>query len=117
MKVIYLFLGLISLLLATLGVILPLLPTVPFLLLSAFFFARSSERLHRWLMEHRVFGPLILDWQQHGAISPRAKKAATVSIAAVFTISLVLQVPAPLLLIQAAALSLVTLFIWSRPNG
>src|SRR3546814_4941574 len=58
------------------GAILPLLPATPFFLLAAFGFARSSPRLHAWLTGHRRFGPLITDWQRHGAIARRAKVTA-----------------------------------------
>lgn len=54
----FLFLGL-----GAIGVVLPLVPTTPFLLLSAFFFSRSSERWHRYLMEHRVFGQYLRNYQ------------------------------------------------------
>lgn len=117
MRYLFASLGLISIGLALIGVILPLVPTVPFLLLAAFFFARSSKRLHHWLLSHQSFGPMIQDWQDSGAIRPGAKKAATVSVAAVFAISLALQVPNHVLLIQAVTLSCVMLFIWTRPNG
>ncbi|WP_299661299.1 YbaN family protein [uncultured Ruegeria sp.] len=110
-------LGLLCVALAMIGVVLPLLPTVPFLLLAAFFFARSSSRLHNWLLSHRTFGPLIIDWQNSGAISPGAKKAATVSVAAVFGLSIILSAPSNVLIIQAIVLSGVMLFIWTRPNG
>lgn len=116
MRVIYLCLGLLSVVLALAGVILPLLPTVPFLLLAAFFFARSSDRLHAWLLNHRSFGPMILDWSENGAIRPNAKRAATLSVAAVFTISLLMRLPAHVLIIQALCLGGVMIFIWSRPN-
>ena len=59
MRVIWLIAGSISLGLGLLGVFLPLLPTVPFVLLAAFCFARSSERLHDWMLEHPKFGPAI----------------------------------------------------------
>jgi len=117
MRFIYLCLGLTSVLLAGVGAVLPLLPTVPFLLLAAFFFARSSERLHDWLLSHATFGPMILDWNERGAIRPSAKKAATLSVAAVFSISIFLNVPTHVLLIQALTLGGVMIFIWSRPNG
>src|SRR3546814_20051788 len=55
-----------SLGLGLVGVVVPGLPTVPFVLLSAYAAARGSERLHRWLLAHRVFGPMIVDWQVHG---------------------------------------------------
>ena len=117
MRLIYLCLGLTSVLLAGVGVVLPLLPTVPFLLLAAFFFARSSKRLHDWLLSHATFGTMILDWNERGAIRPSAKKAATLSVAAVFSISIILNVPTHVLLIQALTLGGVMIFIWSRPNG
>ncbi|NOC45784.1 MULTISPECIES: YbaN family protein [unclassified Ruegeria] len=110
-------LGLLCVAMAAVGVVLPLLPTVPFLLLAAFFFARSSSRLHNWLVTHNLFGPLILDWQSSGAIRPAAKKAATVSIAAVFGLSVLLSAPPFVLIIQAVVLGGVMIFIWSRPNG
>lgn len=117
MQFIWAALGLICVALALAGIVLPLLPTVPFLLLAAFFFARSSERLHTWLLTHRLFGPMITDWQQSGAIRPGAKKAATLSIAAVFGLSVVFSVPPHVLAIQAVVLSGVLVFIWTRPNG
>lgn len=117
MRVLYAGLGLCCVTLAAIGIVLPLLPTVPFLLLAAFFFANSSDRLHNWIVAHSVFGPMILDWRERGAIRPRAKKAATVSIAAVFGLSFLLGVPGHVLGIQAVVLTAVLTFIWTRPNG
>ncbi|MCB1368558.1 MAG: YbaN family protein [Rhodobacteraceae bacterium] len=116
MRLFWLIGGLIALGLGVLGVALPLLPTVPFLLLAALCFSKSSERLHLWLTSHRVFGPPIADWRQHGAIRRRAKVIASLSIAATFLISLAAKVSATVLIIQAITLSAVSLFIWSRPE-
>ena len=110
-------LGTISLFLGALGIPLPLLPTVPFLLLAAFCFAKSSPRVHQWLMAHPVLGPPIHDWQRSGAIRRSAKWMATVSIATVFGLSLVLGVKLWVLGIQAVVLTAVMVFIWSRPEG
>lgn len=66
--------------LAALGLILPLLPTTPLLILAAACFAQSSERWHRWLMEHRVFGELLRNWQDHRCIPLRAKCVAVAAI-------------------------------------
>lgn len=117
MQYLWAALGLISLGLGMIGVFLPLLPTVPFVLLAAFFFARSSERLHNWLLDHPTFGPSIQDWNEHGAIHPRAKRLATLSIVVVFGVSLVLGLATKILVIQALTLSCVLLFIWTRPNS
>ena len=109
--------GLISLGLGAIGVVLPLLPTVPFVLLAAFCFAKSSDRAHQWLLDHKIFGPMIINWQTHGAIAPKAKRLATLSIGLVFGLSVVMGVPTHVLWIQAAVLSAVLLFIWTRPSA
>ncbi|MEM9197674.1 MAG: YbaN family protein [Pseudomonadota bacterium] len=117
MRPVWFLVGLLSLGLGALGVVLPLLPTVPFMLLAAFCFARSSPRFHDWLLAHRTFGPQIVAWRDHGAIPRRAKWIATVSIAAAFSISLLLGVALQYIVAQALVLSVVTLFIWTRPDG
>ncbi|MEL6583501.1 MAG: YbaN family protein [Pseudomonadota bacterium] len=109
--------GFIALGLGLLGVVLPLLPTVPLVLLAAFCFARSSERMHQWLVEHPRFGPGIRNWQEHGAISVRGKRMAAISIGLVFTLSVLLSVPAHILLVQAVALGGSLLFVLTRPSG
>lgn len=117
MRYIWGSIGLIAVGLGFIGIFLPLLPTVPFLLLAAFCFARSSERLHNWMMEHPTLGPPIHDWQKNGAISRRAKKLATLSVVAVFALSWLMGVNATVLIIQAVTLSCVMLFIWTRPGA
>ena len=117
MKVFWAVFGLLSLGLGMIGVVMPLLPTVPFLLLAAFCFARSSEKLHYWLMSHPTLGPPIQKWQQNGAINRRAKRLATLSIGIVFMISLLIGLRWEILVVQAVTLCLVMVFIWSRPNG
>jgi uncharacterized membrane protein YbaN (DUF454 family) len=72
----YKLLGLFFVGLGAVGVLLPLLPTTPFLLLAAACFARSSERWHQWLLSNPHFGPLIHDWHAHRCISRKAKALA-----------------------------------------
>ncbi len=117
MRLIWLLLGLASFALGAIGVVLPILPTVPFMLLSAFCFSKSSERLHNWLITHPKFGPSIEDWQRNGAINRRVKGYATVSIFAAYGISLALGLKIWLLLLQATILIAVLIFIWSRPEA
>jgi len=102
--------------LAGAGMVLPLLPTVPFLLLAAFLFARSSRRAHHWLMEHRIFGRAIRRWQEEGAIDRRSKYLATLSMFFVFLFSFALGLRWELLSIQVLVLGIVLFFIWSRPE-
>lgn len=68
--------GCFSVLAGVVGIFLPLLPTVPFLLLAAACFARSSERFHAWLVQHNQLGPLIGDYLNGGGIPLRAKRIA-----------------------------------------
>ena len=116
MRYVWASFGLLCVGLAIIGIILPLLPTVPFLLLAAFFFARSSERLHSWMLNHPKLGPPIYEWQERGAINRGAKRLATISIVLVFGISVVLGLRPMILIIQAITLSCVMIFIWSRPD-
>lgn len=76
----FLLLGFFFVGLGALGVALPLLPTTPFVLLAAACFARSSERWHAWLLNTRLFGPLILDWQQKRCVTRRVKVIAVLTI-------------------------------------
>ena len=98
------------------GLFLPLLPTVPFLLLAAFFFGKSSPRAHDWLLSHKTFGPAIRDWQENGAISRKSKYLSAASMLAVFFISGLLKLPIYVLIIQAVILISVSCFIWTRPD-
>ncbi|WP_263079663.1 YbaN family protein [Endozoicomonas sp. Mp262] len=68
--------GTLSLALGVLGIVLPLLPTTPFILLSAYCFARSSNRLHRWLRSHRWFGKLLTNWEKHRGMQASHKRRA-----------------------------------------
>jgi hypothetical protein len=67
------FIGLLSLALAIVGIFVPLLPTTPFLLLAAACFMRSSQRLYTWLITNRWLGPYIRNYREHRAITLRAK--------------------------------------------
>jgi uncharacterized membrane protein YbaN (DUF454 family) len=111
----WLVVGLVALALGAIGIAVPLLPTTPLILLAAFAFARSSNRLHEWLITHDVFGTLIDNWQRHGAISRRAKIASVVSMIALLVISLAMAAPTVVIVVQLVVLGAVALFILTRP--
>ena len=108
--------GVLSLALGLVGIVVPLLPTTPFLLLSAICFANSSPRLHAWLIDHPRLGPPIRAWQQHHAISRTAKSMGSVSMGIVLLAGWWAGVPAWILWLQAIALLGVSLFLWTRPE-
>lgn len=117
MKILLIVLGITSLVLGITGILLPLLPTTPFILLSAFCFAQSSDRLHSWLIQHSYFGPTIHDWKQNGSISKKNKFYALVLIFLTILLSVFIQLSPAVLVIQIGVLSLVSLFILTRPHG
>jgi uncharacterized membrane protein YbaN (DUF454 family) len=116
MRFVWALFGLLALGAGLIGIVLPLIPTVPFLLLAAFCFARSSERLHDWLVHHPKLGPPIRDWNRSGVIRRNAKIFATISVAAAFSLSVYIGLRPQLLAIQAVTLGCVMLFIWTRPS-
>lgn len=82
MRTVYMLVGMIAVTLGTIGLFLPILPTVPFLLLAAFCFARSNPAWERRVLEHPRFGPPILAWRERRAISRRGKTAALLALTA-----------------------------------
>jgi len=110
--------GWLAVVLAALGVLLPLLPTTPFLLVAAWAFGRSSERFQSWLYRNRWFGPLLRAWQQHGAIPRWAKALAVVFMVAAF-VGFVERgtLPSWVLVLIGITLSAVAIWIITRPSS
>lgn len=79
-RAIYLLMAAILLVLATVGIVLPGLPTTPFVLLASYLLARSSPRMHQALLSNRLFGPVLRDWQLHRAVKRQTKRHATLLI-------------------------------------
>lgn len=117
MRYMWIGLGLLAVGLGVLGLALPLLPTTPFMLLAAACFAKSSPRLHDWLLTHRVFGPTIRDWRDHRAIRPRAKRMAVLAMAAALALSFALGLPWRILVVQTLVLMVMGTWIWTRADG
>jgi len=91
-KIIYAILGLISLGVGIIGVFLPLLPTTPFLLLSAALFARSSTRLYNWLLNHKILGAFIRNYREDKSVTVRVKVIAISMLWATMLFSIFLVV-------------------------
>lgn len=116
MRFIYLVIGWLALIVGGIGIFLPLLPTVPLVILAAFCFARSSPRLEVWLVEHRHMGPHIRAWRTRGAISRKGKLGALAAFLAGIIVSLIFAPwPWPLATVLAACICLP--WLWSRPDA
>lgn len=76
-KPLYMAAGFLALLLGAIGVVLPLLPTTPFVILAAFFFSKGSHKIHHWLLAQKTFGPMIQAWEQDRIIPLKAKLIST----------------------------------------
>lgn len=111
---VYLFLGLICVMFAALS-FLPGIPTIDFVILAAFFFARSSDRLHDWLVNHRYFGRMIGAYQ--GGLTMRMKLWAATAISLSLGISAFVLIDNSVVRVILAAVWVYALwFVFSRPS-
>ncbi len=107
--------GVACLALGVIGVALPLLPTVPFVILAAYCFSRGSQRVERWMLNHPRLGPIVKDWREHHAVPLRAKQLATVMMAISCT-GTYFFVPWKIALIPTALCGLVVIWLWQLPT-
>lgn len=114
-RIILIIIGWLAVVLATLGVVLPLLPTTPFLLLAAWCFARSSPRFHHWLLYRSWFGSYIRHWQDHRALPPGAKPRALIFIVLTFAVSLYLVNIMWVRLLLLVMMCALLFFMWRMP--
>lgn len=116
-KVIFVFLGFLSLGIGILGIFLPILPTTPLVILAAYFFSKGSKRLHRWLTENPYFGEMIKDWEGHKVIPLKAKVLATSMIIPSFAYTLIFVPVAVWIKIIVTCIGAYALhFIWTKPE-
>jgi uncharacterized protein len=107
--------GLLALALGAVGAFVPLIPTIPFVILAAFCFARSNPAWERRLLDHARFGPHIQAWRTRGAISPGGKRAAVAAFAASAAFGLLLLAP-PLSFVPLLAALIGGGWILTRPD-
>ena len=115
-RVLMLAAGTLSLLLGVIGIFTPVLPTTPFVLLAAACYARGSERLFRWLVSHRTFGPLVADWHRYRSIPRRVKRIALAMMAISLATSILLFVRPGWMQAVVAAIGLIgAAWVWRIP--
>ena len=75
---VFLVLGTLTLGIGMIGVLIPVLPTTPFLLMASFFYLRSSKRMYNWMLNHKVFGSYIYCYMKHRGVSQKAKNGTLI---------------------------------------
>lgn len=108
--------GSVALGLGVAGIVLPLLPTTPFVLLAAFCFSRGSARVERWLVEHARFGPMVRDWRTRRAVPRRAKQLAVLMMSAGSAWAWWVM-PAPWRWVPALCCAAVATWLWRLPDA
>lgn len=108
--------GTASLLLGIVGIVVPLLPTTPFVLLAAFCFSRGCARCERWLLEHPRFGPSVRQWREQRAVPLRAKQLASLMMA-ISCVATLLALRWPWGALPLPICALVALWLWRLPTA
>ena len=109
-------LAVVSLLAGVIGVFLPVVPTVPFVLVAAWAGSRGWPALEKWLLEHAVYGPPIRQWRERGAVSRRAKWFATVAMSCSAVMIWWFPLPAWLPAAVCFVMFCVACWLWMRPE-
>lgn len=114
----YFCFGCLMLALGLIGAVVPLMPTTIFLILAAWFFARSSPRLEAWLLSHPRFGPTLVAWRETGAVSRHAKAAACIGMTVGFAMFWIGAHPRFWIAVLVAASMLASAFyVVTRPTS
>jgi uncharacterized protein len=117
MRIIYFCLGWVMVALGVIGLVMPLMPGVVFLIVAAWCFARSSPRLEAWLLDHPTFGKPLRDWRAAGAIPRSAKAMACMGMAIGFAVFWYSASPSmPLAAGVAVAFLACAVYVVSRPG-
>lgn len=116
-RAVLLVIGTISLALGVVGIVLPLLPTTPFLLVTAACYARASTRLYGWLLGQRLLGPIIAEWRRSRSLPPGVKTRALLAVVVTFALSIILVDVLVVRLILVVAGIMLAAFLTRMPTA
>ncbi len=102
--------------LAVVGIVLPLLPTTPFVLLAAFFASKGSPAFAQWLDEHPRFGPVIASWRENRAVPARAKGLACSMMAVSWGLLYLSEASVTVLVVSGVFMGCSASYLLSRPS-
>jgi uncharacterized membrane protein YbaN (DUF454 family) len=117
LRIVWIVGGTLSVGVGVAGIVLPLVPTTPFVILAAWCFARSSPDLRDRLLNSRLLGPSLRDWERDRAIARSSKVSASVLLACLVVLSIALQLPIWIVVLQMLAAVGVLLFLWTRSDA
>jgi uncharacterized membrane protein YbaN (DUF454 family) len=112
----YVLFGWISFGVGIVGIVTPILPTVPFFLLASWCFSKGSPKFHAWIRDHKYAGPIIHDWEEHRSISKKSKIKAIITIVISFAISIAVVKPLGLKIMLICIGVAVSTFILTRKS-
>ena len=116
-KFLYFTLGCLCIVMAYIGVITPGIPYSPFVVAAAFCFARSSERAHRWIMTHKIFGPFLTNWSEKRVFPQKMKYLMIGMMSLSLTLMMLGTVPLRGVVYTGIFMLLVAIWAWRYPSS
>ena len=116
LRILFLIIGWVALILGVIGAFLPIMPTVPFLIVALWGFSKSSERFHNWLYTHKIYGPMLQDWDKYRVIPIWGKVWAVAAMSGSLGIMIYLQLPIWAVITAGIVMTSVGIFIVSCPH-
>ena len=98
------------------GVFIPGLPTTVFILIAGWAAMRSSPRMHAWLWQHKLFGPMLQNWAAGGFVSRRAKRSAAIMMAICALVLWLTPTPMWVRILACTCMAVVLAWLWQRPE-
>ena len=116
-KILWNSLGILSLIMAYIGVITPGLPYSPFVVFAAYCFSNGSETLHTWIYNHKLFGPFLTNWTEKRVFSLKMKYMMLLTMSVSLIMMFVSGVPARGIVYTSLFMLAVAIWAWRYPSS